>query len=133
MHVSHDRLHDEVIIINVRNGTYYAASGTAADVWTLISQGASVAEAAKRLASAYSANEKLILDEVDECVKMLLRSGLVEPGNGRVRKMTPVLPDGARAAWTKPIFEEHTDMWELIKLDPIHEVDEVGWPIAKTK
>jgi len=36
--ISHERLEDEVIIINLARGAYYSGSGPAADVWTLISQ-----------------------------------------------------------------------------------------------
>ena len=41
------------------------------------------------------------------------------------------LTKGERTAWRAPEFDEYTDMWELIKLDPIHEVEEAGWPIRK--
>jgi hypothetical protein len=132
LHVSHDRLQDEVIVINVANGAYYSGSGPAADVWTLISQGASIAEAAKVLASTYSTDERLIFEDVESCVARLLACGLIESGNGVAAPISYALPDLARNAWSSPAFDEYTDMWELIKLDPIHEVDEVGWPVART-
>ena len=40
--VKHDRLQDEVIIINVATGSYYSGSGTAADIWSLFAQGTSL-------------------------------------------------------------------------------------------
>jgi hypothetical protein len=130
IHVSHDRLQDEVIIINVANGAYYSGSGPAADVWTLITQGASIAEATNILASAYAIDAQLISSDLEDCVARLLACGLIESAI-TVEQTRPTLPELARNAWSTPAFDEYTDMWELIKLDPIHEVDDVGWPVAR--
>ena len=130
--ISHDRLQDEVIVINVASGAYYSGSGAAADVWTLIAQGASVTDAAKILAAAYSTDEAAITGEIETCVQSLLERGLIQEASGAASSDDIALPQCARGAWTAPVFDEYTDMWELIKLDPIHEVDEVGWPVPKT-
>lgn len=129
--ISHDRLQDEVIVINVGSGAYYSGSGTAADLWTLMSQGATVDEAARMLAAAWSTDAPRIVGEVETCVKSLLEQGLIEEERALAEANGLALPEGVRGAWTSPTFDEYTDMWELIKLDPIHEVDEVGWPVSK--
>ena len=128
--VSHDRLQDEVIVINVASGAYYSGSGTAADIWSLMAQGASAAEAASILAAAYATQESLIAHDIDTCLATLIERGLIEAAPDTAQQAVPLLPECARRAWTAPVFDEYTDMWELIKLDPIHEVDEVGWPVA---
>ena len=130
-HISHDRLQDEVIVINVGSGAYYSGSGTAADIWTVISQGTSIDEIARKLASAYSVDERVVRGEVETCVAFLLERGLIETTDSLPDKAGASLPVAVRSAWKSPVFDEYTDMWELIKLDPIHEVDEVGWPVAK--
>lgn len=130
--VTHDRLQDEVIIINVATGSYYSGSGTAADIWSLFAQGTSLAEAARKLASEYSCNEHDVLRDVDRCVGFLLERGLLQQNDQAASTMTDlVLPQSVRTDWNAPDFDEYTDMWDLIKLDPIHEADDVGWPIAK--
>lgn len=130
--VTHDRLQDEVIIINVATGSYYSGSGTAADIWSLFAQGTSLAEAARKLASEYSCDEHDVLRDVDRCVGFLLERGLLQQNDQTASTMTDlVLPHSVRTGWNAPDFDEYTDMWDLIKLDPIHEVDDVGWPIAK--
>jgi hypothetical protein len=68
---------------------------------------------------------------VETCVALLLERGLIEPDDRPAHNGSPALPQAARGRWQPPAFDEYTDMWELIKLDPIHEVDEVGWPVAK--
>jgi hypothetical protein len=130
--VTHDRLQDEVIIINLATGAYYSGSGPAADVWTRISQGASVEETAKKLASEYSCSESAVLTDIQSCIAFLTERGLVQESNGApVPETEPVLPPCARTKWVLPCFEEYTDMWDLIRFDPIHETDEVGWPTVK--
>jgi len=129
--ISHDRLQDEVIVINVSSGAYYSGSGPAADVWTLMSKGATVAETARILATAYSADEARVLADVETCVKTLLAQGLIQEESGVPASNGHALPEAVRGAWAAPAFDEYTDMWQLIRLDPIHEVDEVGWPVPK--
>jgi hypothetical protein len=129
--VTDDRLEDEVIIINTATGCYYSGSGTAADVWSLVSQGASVAEAAQDLAAAYSCTEQTVLPDVSKCIDFLVDRGLLRLTDLSVPAPELRLPPSIRREWTAPAFDEYTDMWDLIKLDPIHEADEIGWPIAK--
>ncbi len=130
--VTHDRLEDEVIIINASTGSYYSGSGPAADLWTLFSQGTSIEEAAGKLAAEYSCDEDSVLQDVNRCVGFLLERGLLKQINDRPSPAAGLaLPEIARQGWSAPNFDEYTDMWDLIKLDPIHEAGEVGWPIPK--
>lgn len=128
--VSHDRLEDEVIIINAESGTYYSGVGTAADIWSVFVQGSSIADATKLLAAAYAGDEKLIENDVKVSADFLLARGLIESIEVTA-VANPTLPESVRNQWIQPQFQEYTDMRELIKLDPIHEVDEVGWPVVK--
>jgi hypothetical protein len=129
--VAHERLQDEVIIINMASGAYYSGSGTAADLWTLVSRGASAAEAAEILASAYCSDQAEVLKDIDRCITSLVERGIVQacdPASPPNTDMT--LPESARARWSAPEFDEYTDMWDLIRLDPIHDVGDAGWPYA---
>jgi hypothetical protein len=38
--------------------------------------------------------------------------------------------DRPKAPFAEPALEKHTDMQDLILLDPVHEVDARGWPHA---
>lgn len=129
--VSHDRLNDEVIVINAASGAYYSGAGTAADLWTLISQGATVSETARILASEYACDEATALGDIDKCVRSLVERGLIQENNEDSQPQSPhALPQAVRTAWTAPEFDEYTDMWDLIRLDPIHEAGDAGWPFA---
>jgi hypothetical protein len=132
--VSHDRQQDEVIIINAASGAYYSGSGAAADVWTLISQGMTVSESARILASEYACEEATVLRDIDKCVRSLIERGLIQENDKDTRPRVPYdLPQAVRTTWTTPEFDEYTDMWDLIRLDPIHEDGDAGWPFADPK
>ena len=40
-------------------------------------------------------------------------------------------PGIERLSFEAPILHKYTDMQDLLLLDPIHEVDEAGWPSVK--
>ncbi|MEO7775519.1 MAG: PqqD family protein [Steroidobacteraceae bacterium] len=129
--ISHERLQDEVIIINVGSGAYFSGSGPTADMWTLVSQGATVEEATGILAAAYSADEATVSSDLSGCVDHLLALGILAPSPADVQVVaTLTLPDLPRGQWAAPAFEEYSDMWDLLKYDPIHDVNETGWPYA---
>ncbi len=127
--VSHERLQDEVIIISMETGAYYSGSGTAADVWTLISKGTSIERAVAILAGAYAGDETVIRKDVETCVSFLLDRKIVHEVGDATGGTVDVLGD-VSGSWTTPAFDEYTDMWDLIQLDPIHDVDEAGWPFG---
>jgi hypothetical protein len=97
-----------------------------------MTQGASLTEVTGLLAATYNTPEETIKCDVETCAEFLMERGLLQIDHTLALKIDFALPEGARPAWNAPVFEEYTDMWELIKLDPIHEVDEVGWPVRKT-
>ena len=129
--ISHERFHDEVIVINAAAGSYYSGSGTAADLWTLVSQGAGIVEATTILAAAYSCDEETVSGDIEKSIGSLIERNIIQ-GNDDLSqsKVEFVLPDAVRKIWTAPEFDEYTDMWDLIQLDPIHDVGDAGWPFA---
>ena len=126
--ISHERLGDEVIIINLARGSYYSGSGTAADLWTLISSGATMDEASAVLASVYDEEEAVVRRDVEPCFQKLITNGIVTHNPEQHKAQLPSLPAIARGAWAVPVFDEYTDMWDLLQADPIHDVGETGWP-----
>ncbi len=65
------------------------------------------------------------------------REGLVERSEGAGESVAPD-PAAARGnghqdslAFEAPKLEKFTDMQDLVLLDPVHEVDDVGWPAAR--
>jgi hypothetical protein len=73
--ISHERMNDDVIIINLARAAYYSGSGTASDLWTLICQGATTEDAARFLASVYECDENAVSRDIGECLASLEKAG----------------------------------------------------------
>jgi len=126
--VTHERLDDEVIAINLETGIYYALVGTAADVWSALDPTETVSAIAGALAGRYDAALDEVQADVEAFVLRLEAAGLLaeRATTAETRGALPPLPPDSR--WVAPEFEEYRDMADLVLLDPIHQVDETGWP-----
>ena len=132
--VTHERLDDEVIAINLETGAYFALDDSAADCWTLVLSGATTDEVVAVLSRRYAAEPLQIRADIERFVGELLEAGLVEP-----LESAPPLPPAEGLlpgvdqplAYTAPTVDKFEDLQELLLLDPIHEVDEAGWPVAR--
>ena len=131
--VSHERLQDEVIIINVATGSYFSGSGTAADLWTLIAAGMNFDDIVSTLATAYGIDAPSIRGDLAACIAKLTEGAVISVVGRAAAEVTTVLPDMPRAAWSPPVFDEYTDMWDLLQADPIHDVSETGWPYVSPR
>lgn len=131
--VSHERLQDEVIIINAATGCYFSGSGTAADLWTLISEGMSFEDIVTTLAHAYGTESATISRDVEICVAQLIGNDVITASEDAPSVRDVGLPALERLAWSAPAFDEYSDMWDLLQADPIHDVTETGWPYAQPR
>lgn len=126
--ITHERLDDEVIAINLETGIYYALVGPGADVWSCFDPAGSVGGACVVLAARYRTSADEIRADVEAFARRLEVAGLLadveapDPPAGAL----PVAPP--QSGWASPELEEYRDMADLVLLDPIHQVDEAGWP-----
>jgi hypothetical protein len=148
--VTHERLDDEVIAINLETGAYYALDGVAADCWTLVAAGQAPDEIVATLDARYDASTDTVRDDVTAFLAALVEQGLGaetdEPagvsanGNGSANgegeddvDRAAVIADGVTRAYSAPALTRYDDLDDLLLLDPIHEVDDAGWPIARAE
>lgn len=115
---------DELVVINLESGTYYSLDRAGAVIWRLVEAGASAAEAVGHVLKSGAPPEAR--DQVLEFWAKLLEEGLISAAlDGAEPKDTSgdmVVP------WAPPSITVYTDMQDLFLLDPIHDVDEAGWP-----
>jgi hypothetical protein len=129
--VIHETIEGEVILIDLKTGTYYSLRDTGATVWQAIEKGAGEDDIAAELGSRYDASESEIHDAVRRLLAELEREGLIRADEGEAGPaVTPSGSDNgvARLPFAAPVLEKHTDMQDLILLDPVHEVGAEGWP-----
>ena len=129
--VIHETIEGEVILIDLKSGTYYSLRDSGAAIWQSLEQGAGEDDIEAELRSRYDASGDQIRDAVLQLLGELEREGLIRADEGEAEPAArPSFSDNgtARRPFEAPVLEKHTDMQDLILLDPVHEVGAEGWP-----
>jgi hypothetical protein len=130
-HVVDDTIEGEVIVIDLESGTYYSLRDTSAEIWHCIKAGADEASIGDSLAERYVAAREEIGSAVSRLLDELTAERLIEEAAEGAASGEPLSSPPAqngRVPFIAPILEKHTDMQDLILLDPVHDVTEAGWP-----
>jgi hypothetical protein len=132
-----DTIDGEVVIVNLDKGYYYSLDDTGADVWRLIQEGRSVDQLVPDVMRRYAGDPADIEAAIARFVSELEEEEIVRPsgvvavagtdGSGSQPSDWPT----DRPAFRAPVLKKYADMQEMLALDPIHEVDETGWPNRK--
>ncbi|MEI6095576.1 MAG: hypothetical protein WCR08_08990 [Gammaproteobacteria bacterium] len=133
--VSMERLDGETIVIDFESGRFYSFRESAADLLWLISLGIELTlfeSVLRRYFKIQDLSEVAI--DIDSFIETILSLNLIEKnvvedeiGDGRVTDVE--LPeDYLRGDWVSPLLVSNDELADLLKIDPIHDVTESGWP-----
>ncbi len=117
---------DEIVVLDLADGTYFAFGGSVVDIWPALTGAAPVSRIAETFPASPSSGA--VEREIQEFASRLVQEGILIAAeaamNGAGVSIRPVESE------FRPIsFEKHTDMKDLLTLDPIHDVDpQKGWP-----
>jgi hypothetical protein len=136
-HVVAETLDGEATIVDLESGTYYALNPSGSFIWDGLTGGREPAAVAGEFAAAYELDGTHATQAVDELLTQLTEQKLIVPAgnaaanggaaaNGHAAPARAASPNGG--TYLAPELRTYTDMQELLLLDPIHEVDESGWP-----
>src|SRR5438270_13579788 len=130
--VSHEIIDGEAVIINLDSGNYYSLTGAGSVIWSLILAQQSLNEICKHVSASYDGDANEIRAGVEELLVQLESENLIVAGdsdNGAdsTRGVDPAM-NAERHAFRPPILQKYTDMQQLLLLDPVHDVDDMGWP-----
>jgi hypothetical protein len=104
-HVAGETVDGETIVINLLTGAYHSLQGETARVW-----------------EALSSRELVHHDpSIEQIISNLRAAGIIELTEER--SLTPPSDDPSAHGLTS-----YSDMAQLLLADPIHEVDDRGWP-----
>jgi hypothetical protein len=138
--VVHETIDGEVIIMNLETGNYYSLVNVGVGIWAAIERGVPMSNLIEEMVWQYDANREDIEKAVSELIGEMLHEDLISIEKGSEVESTDISsrPLQSKARLEKlsfhiPVLGKHTNMADLLLLDPIHEVDEVkGWPEKKT-
>lgn len=135
--IVHDTIDGEVIIISLDTGNYYSLNAVSKDIWSCIKKNAMISEIVHEIIEKYNGNPdeieediiRLLADlEQEELIVLDKENNKSSEGNNKKIEVNKSIK---KLKYEKPGFNKYTDMKEMLLLDPIHEVDETGWPASK--
>lgn len=124
----HDTVNGEAIVLSLNSGTYYNLTGTAAEIWDMLASGISQADLMRALESHYG-QQPAMQGDVEAFLSRLTAENLTSAEEGATSGAAEAFTGGD--AWAKPELTAYDDLQDLLTIDPIHDVDDSGWPNAK--
>ena len=127
----------EIILINLENGNYFSIQQVAQIIWELIEKGLDRSSVISTIAKTYNTTFEKIENDLTEFFEELLKESLISitefANNVFDSNVKDETIEKQNKPYSKPVLEIYKDMQDLILLDPIHEVDDTGWPNIKDK
>ncbi|MEN9506140.1 MAG: hypothetical protein RI958_2066 [Actinomycetota bacterium] len=125
--VNHERLEDEVIAINLETGAYFAFDDAAAECWSVAAAGGGAHEMAAVLVALYEVDAEVAAADAVAFAEGLVDARLAAFVDDPVA-VVEVPSVEVRRPYVPPAVEGYDDLETLLLIDPIHDVDEAGWP-----
>jgi hypothetical protein len=133
-HIVSEIIDGEAVIVNLTNGYYYSLDQSAAEIWGWLQSGWSISEIVSAIQHRYDCAgadpETAVRTLIGTLVADELVASSANPGD---------LPEVERVAdasaektpFRAPSLQRFSDMQGFLLVDPIHEVDDTGWPHTK--
>jgi len=135
-HIVHETIDGETILMDLRSGNYFSIEKSGAVIWEVLVQTGSTEELLKKAGElSHPDQSDRVLSDIRNFVKKLLAEGLIrEANNIGASDITEELLNSLKltiSSFETPEVNKYSDMQEMLLLDPIHDVDEKGWPEPK--
>lgn len=121
----------EAVIVNLSNGYYYSLDPSAAEIWGWLQSGWSISEMIAVIQDRYDCSGADPETAVRTLIETFIADDLVA---SRSETGDPPLVErraddsSAKRPFPIPSVQRFEDMRGFLLVDPIHEVDETGWP-----
>ncbi len=133
--VAYEAFDDEVVLIHFPSGRYFRLDAVGRAAWACLARpgGASTASMAGALSQGFDAPAEVILAAIQGFVAQLLDNELVVKADASPAGdiQAPIPQQATRARFEPPRLDVFTDLEDILLIDPIHDVDESGWPHAR--
>jgi hypothetical protein len=121
---------DEAVILNLQTGLYFNTAGSGAEIWAGLEQGANLDALASRLTRRFALSHDAAREAVSAFLETLRHYALVRTEDGPGEAAAVAQTGGGTEPFVPPVLGTHSELDDLLRLDPIHDVDQMGWPIA---
>jgi hypothetical protein len=127
-----EQFDNEMVLLNLEDGLYYNVSPSGVEILNLLEQGFSVELIIATLSDRYLNRDELP-GLVEGFVEELVRECILIPrteanGTDSLNTLHEVQQPKEATVFLRPVLSRFDDMQEILLLDPIHQVNEQGWP-----
>jgi hypothetical protein len=129
--VVHETIDGETVVIDMQQGNYYRLEGAASIAWERLTAGETPEHLCASLAARFAAEPRALEREVREFLDALYNFNLIEPHEASGAATAPIANDPGEL-FPGLTIQRFTDLQELFWVDPVHEVDDTGWPTARS-
>ena len=127
--VALETIDEETIIVNLETGSYYDLGPVGGHVLHALDGGADRAAAIESVCARWQVDPAAVAPAIERLVEELLAEEILVAAPAGEPAGAPAIGAGPSAyPYKEPKLGKHTDMQELLLLDPVHEVDPAGWP-----
>ena len=117
----------EFVVVNLRTGTYFSLEATAAVLWPFVVDGTPVSDLKDALRVLFPDAPTDAQEHLNAWIEELVSHQLIRVGEPpKTRKMFAA----TGKPYQPPALGVHADLQDILLLDPVHDVDEAGWPMA---
>lgn len=124
-----DDMDGEIIILNTESGKYFSAEKTGMMMWEMLSGGYTSTEVAELFTNQFSLSDDVVTTDVNTILTQLNDEGLLKESKLSEPSKKVDLTD--LEEYKTPKILAYSDMEKLLLMDPVHEVEKMGWPNVK--
>lgn len=121
-----EEIDNEMVVINLQTGCYYSLNRDAALAWRLVSNGFAIRDIVE-FGDGGQGSERLV-ETLRNIVRDFEAEQLLHKASCAVDRNHAAIDGLDATAIRNPSMQKHEDIQEMLKLDPIHEVTDLGWP-----
>ena len=119
----------EWVIVHLGSGTYFSLDGSAAILWPLVISGATREEVVVQARATFPDARADLTVDVLRFYDELQSHDLITDSSEQV---SDVVASPVQEEYAPPRIGVHADLQDILLLDPVHDVDAAGWPVAAT-
>jgi hypothetical protein len=125
----------EAVIMNLNSGNYYSTEGVGSLLWHGIQHQRTYPQLVELVKTAFPTAPEDLAPVIDPFIDELMTHELIREtptkSAGAPSDELDLTQVNSTGEFRTPVLNVYPDMKDLLVLDPIHDVDEVGWPTAK--
>jgi hypothetical protein len=127
-----DFVDGEVVAVNLETGTYFALYGFSALVWEALSQGASPREILDVIIP-HPERRDVMAGDIEDFVNVLQGHHLLRARESDAPAVDtePLVSSLRDLPWDPLRVFAHSDLQDILLLDPVHDTSDAGWPEAR--